>query len=79
MPTLNEHASTVLHEAVSLENIELETAAWIEYYLRNHGNIRHVWCNPKDRQEPWLCTISDGRTFQVEPKGGCPRGFVFVM
>lgn len=78
-PTLHEYSNEVLIREIDVKNIELETAAWIEYYLRNHGAVRHVWCNPKDRAESWKCMISDGREFEVEPKGGCPRGHVYVM
>jgi hypothetical protein len=79
MPPLHEHAGTVLTPSISKENIEIETASWIEYYLANHGPIRHVWCSPKDRKDPWVCRISDGREFTVQPKGGVPHDTIYVM
>lgn len=79
MPTLHEHSRSVITPNIDKENIEIETAAWIEYYLNKFGSVLHVWCSKKDRKEAWECTIQDGRKFTVEPKGGVPHGVIYVM
>lgn len=79
MPTLHQHGSSVITPSINPKFIEVETASWIDYYRIKHGNVKQVWCSPKDRKEPWVCTDSEGNEYTVKPKGGVPHSMIFVM
>lgn len=79
MPTMHEQSRTVITPSVSQENIEIETASWIDYYRNKYGSVRRVWCSPKDRPESWVCYTSDGQEYTVQPKRAVPHGTIFVM